>query len=186
MQVDNSTTVKFLERMLKIRITEETIAERYSEWKMRCPTHLSTGQEAVATGICSALRKDDFVLKYLYDNFDIKSDIFLDKDKILNSYLYTALWTAELESDFSIEDGDEDFIVNAKKDIELFVDLSGHLLAGVAEDDIGHDLWLTRNGHGAGFWDGDYPEAGKELDKIASKMGGKDIYVGDDGKLYID
>lgn len=22
----------------------------------------------------------------------------------------------------------------------------------------GHDLWLTRNGHGAGFWDGDWPE----------------------------
>lgn len=20
----------------------------------------------------------------------------------------------------------------------------------------GHDLWLTRNGHGAGFWDGDW------------------------------
>ena len=62
MQVDNTTAVKFLERMLKIRITEETIAERYSKWKMRCPTHLSIGQEAVATGICSALRKDDFVL----------------------------------------------------------------------------------------------------------------------------
>ena len=48
--------------MLKIRHTEETIAERYSEWKMRCPTHLSTGQEAVAAGVCSALRKDDFAM----------------------------------------------------------------------------------------------------------------------------
>src|SRR5262245_12754239 len=28
------------------------------------------------------------------------------------------------------------------------------------EDDelAGHDFWLTRNGHGAGFWDGDYPD----------------------------
>ena len=26
------------------------------------------------------------------------------------------------------------------------------------EGRIGHDLWLTRNGHGAGFWDGDWPE----------------------------
>ena len=48
--------------MLRIRHTEETIAERYSEWKMRCPTHLSTGQEAIAAGVCSALRIDDFVL----------------------------------------------------------------------------------------------------------------------------
>ena len=22
----------------------------------------------------------------------------------------------------------------------------------------GHDFWLTRNGHGAGFWDGDWQE----------------------------
>ena len=48
--------------MLRIRIIEETIANRYSEWKMRCPTHLSTGQEAVAAVAGIALRKDDFVL----------------------------------------------------------------------------------------------------------------------------
>jgi len=48
--------------MLRIRLVEETIAERYLEWKMRCPIHLSIGQEAVAEGVCSVLRKDDFVL----------------------------------------------------------------------------------------------------------------------------
>jgi TPP-dependent pyruvate/acetoin dehydrogenase alpha subunit len=32
-------------RMQLIRITEETIAERYSDWEMRCPVHLCTGQE---------------------------------------------------------------------------------------------------------------------------------------------
>ena len=62
MMIDNRTTLKLYECMLRIRHTEETIAERYSESKMRCPTHLSTGQEAVAAGVCSALRKDDFVL----------------------------------------------------------------------------------------------------------------------------
>ena len=59
---NNRTALKLYECMLRIRHTEETIAERYSESKMRCPTHLSTGQEAVAAGVCSALRKDDFVL----------------------------------------------------------------------------------------------------------------------------
>ena len=29
---------------------------------MRCPTHLSTGQEAIAAGVCFNLKKDDFVL----------------------------------------------------------------------------------------------------------------------------
>ncbi len=50
------------ERMLKIRITEETIAEKYSEWEMRCPTHLSIGQEAIASGVCGNLTNKDFVL----------------------------------------------------------------------------------------------------------------------------
>jgi pyruvate dehydrogenase E1 component alpha subunit len=48
--------------MKRIRFVEETIAERYSQWKMRCPTHLCTGQEAIAAGVCTALRPDDFVV----------------------------------------------------------------------------------------------------------------------------
>ena len=51
-----------LSKMIKIRMTEETIADRYSEGKMRCPTHLCTGQEAVGAVVCSLLRKDDFVV----------------------------------------------------------------------------------------------------------------------------
>lgn len=54
--------VELLWQMKKIRLTEETIAERYSEGKMRCPTHLCTGQEAVAAGVGLALRADDFVV----------------------------------------------------------------------------------------------------------------------------
>lgn len=54
--------LSLLQLMLKIRLTEETIAERYTEWNMRCPTHLSTGQEAVAAGVCAVLRENDFVM----------------------------------------------------------------------------------------------------------------------------
>ncbi len=54
--------IELLRRMIKIRLTEETIAERYSEWKMRCPTHLCIGQEAVAAAVGLALRKDDFMM----------------------------------------------------------------------------------------------------------------------------
>jgi len=53
---------ELLRRMKLIRQTEETIAERYSEGKMRCPTHLCSGQEAVAAGVCLALRRDDLVV----------------------------------------------------------------------------------------------------------------------------
>lgn len=31
----------------------------------------------------------------------------------------------------------------------------------------GHDFWLTQNGHGAGFWDGDWPTYGEQLTKLA-------------------
>jgi hypothetical protein len=50
---------------------------------------------------------------------------------------------------------------------------------------VGHDLWLTRNGHGAGFWDGDYPEPQAErLTKAAHDMREVYLYVGDDGRIY--
>lgn len=47
--------------MLRIRMVEETIAERYAEQEMRCPVHLSIGQEATAVGVCHALRHTDRV-----------------------------------------------------------------------------------------------------------------------------
>jgi hypothetical protein len=49
----------------------------------------------------------------------------------------------------------------------------------------GHDFWLTRNGHGAGFWDGDWsePEAA-QLTAASKKFGEVDLYVGDDGLIY--
>lgn len=49
-------------RMELIRCVEETIAERYNEEQMRCPTHLSIGQEAVAAAVGVALRLDDYAV----------------------------------------------------------------------------------------------------------------------------
>jgi hypothetical protein len=49
----------------------------------------------------------------------------------------------------------------------------------------GHDFWLNRCGHGAGFWDGDWPEPhATALDKAASAFGNVDLYLGDDGLIY--
>jgi len=45
--------------MRRIRRAEETIATLYPEQEIRCPTHLSIGQEAGATGVCLALRITD-------------------------------------------------------------------------------------------------------------------------------
>lgn len=48
-----------LHGMARIRAVEEAIAENYPRGLMRCPTHLSIGQEAAAVGVCAALRRDD-------------------------------------------------------------------------------------------------------------------------------
>ncbi len=42
-------------------MVEEGIAERYAEQEMRCPVHLSIGQEAAAVGVCHALLHTDRV-----------------------------------------------------------------------------------------------------------------------------
>ena len=45
--------------VLRIRLIEEAIAAKYSEQEMRCPTHLSIGQELPPTIICSFLSPND-------------------------------------------------------------------------------------------------------------------------------
>src|SRR5687767_7446319 len=60
-ELNRETAFKLLGKMLKIRLAEEGIAEKYSQQKMRCPTHLSIGQEAVAAAVGLCLRKEDQV-----------------------------------------------------------------------------------------------------------------------------
>jgi len=50
---------QLFKEMLFIRLVEEMIAKKYKEQKMRCPVHLSIGQEAAAVGVCNALSKKD-------------------------------------------------------------------------------------------------------------------------------
>lgn len=49
----------------------------------------------------------------------------------------------------------------------------------------GHDFWLTRNGHGTGFWDRGFDvDISDELTDCAQRSGEVWIEVGDDGRLY--
>jgi len=54
--------IKLLFEMKRIRQYEEGIAARYAEQKMRCPTHLSVGQEAVPAAIGQALTHQDYAV----------------------------------------------------------------------------------------------------------------------------
>ena len=59
---DRKTLVELLRQMLLIRRFEEKSAEAYSMGKIGGFCHLYIGQEAVAVGAISAIRKDDYVL----------------------------------------------------------------------------------------------------------------------------
>lgn len=58
---DMTDTSELYRMMLRIRRVEEAIADRYGAQEMRCPVHLSIGQEAVAAGVCAALEHRDGV-----------------------------------------------------------------------------------------------------------------------------
>jgi hypothetical protein len=48
----------------------------------------------------------------------------------------------------------------------------------------GHDFFLTRNGHGSGFWYRGLGALGERLSKAAKVYSSADAYLGDDGFLY--
>jgi TPP-dependent pyruvate/acetoin dehydrogenase alpha subunit len=62
MLFDKKTAIELFYNMKRIRAVEEEIADRYTEWEMRCPTHLSIGQEAVATAVGHILNKEDLAV----------------------------------------------------------------------------------------------------------------------------
>jgi len=60
--MDKKIKIELYSKMVLIRAIEEMIAERYDQQKMRCPTHLSTGQEAVSAAVGLALEDKDLAV----------------------------------------------------------------------------------------------------------------------------
>jgi pyruvate dehydrogenase E1 component alpha subunit len=60
--LENEDRRRLFRDILRIRRVEERIIELYPEQEIRCPTHLSIGQEAVAAGVCAHLRGEDYVV----------------------------------------------------------------------------------------------------------------------------
>ncbi len=54
--------IRLFEHVLRTRTVEEEIAKRYKFGKMRCPTHLSIGQEGVPAALSLIMRKKDFAV----------------------------------------------------------------------------------------------------------------------------
>lgn len=91
---------------------------------------------------------------------------------------------------YTAEDIAPEALAKMHADCDTFVAQNAKLLEALAKSHPkhfapGHDLWLTRNGHGAGFWDRDYGKLGDILTDAAHAMGECYLYVGDDGKIYL-
>lgn len=113
-------------------------------------------------------------------------------DRALTAYEECADWTecerlgddAEASGNYVIGFHVET-LATFSADVTSFIRDNAADVAELSPESIGHDLWLTRNRHGAGFWDGDYaPEIGKRLTDAAHAYGTCDLYVGDDGWVY--
>jgi TPP-dependent pyruvate/acetoin dehydrogenase alpha subunit len=59
--VDREHWLHMYQNILKIRVFEEKVNQLYLSAKMPGLAHLYAGQEAVAVGVCEALRKDDYI-----------------------------------------------------------------------------------------------------------------------------
>lgn len=74
-------------------------------------------------------------------------------------------------------------------DVQAFVNSSTEerpeIFEGLTDGHIGHNLWLTRNGHGAGFWDAGIGERGDWLTAMAKPFGESSLYVNGDGKVEV-
>jgi len=47
--------------MVRIRFCEESLVEPILKKEVRCPVHLYSGEEAIATGVCAALAEKDYI-----------------------------------------------------------------------------------------------------------------------------
>lgn len=119
-------------------------------------------------------------------------------EDIIGAYIECALWSSTDQSDesggnplddnYSPDDLAPEARASMLADCDDFLDYcdrEGIELTTGNADMIGHDFWLTRNHHGAGFWDRGLGALGNKLTDIAHSYGESYVYVGDDGRLYV-
>lgn len=108
------------------------------------------------------------------------------------AYIECLLWSEVLPDGEPVDDlyDQHDLADEAwreiKQDISDFLEDAMPLIlqTNMTWEQAGHDFALTRNGHGAGYWDRGLGVVGNELSEMASAQGSQHIEVGDNGQLY--
>jgi hypothetical protein len=116
-------------------------------------------------------------------------------DTFTRAYIECALWSSTDESDentggepldknYGPDDLSPDCLASMERDCAAFQATHYDYFANDPRR-AGSDFWLTRNRHGAGFWDGKWSRAiGEKLTQVSHAYGEVNLYVGDDGKIY--
>jgi hypothetical protein len=111
-------------------------------------------------------------------------------ENLVDSALTCLLWTDvdpmgnPLDDNYYLSDIEDATVSEIKADLLNFARMNQADLNMVPLSSIGHDFILTRNGHGAGFWDRGYGALGERLTKSAKTFGSITAEIGDDGKIY--
>lgn len=102
-----------------------------------------------------------------------------------------------LDFGFTADDLSSEALASVTEDCEAFLAANGADLAQYAEERsydpsqgsvmsyAGHDFWLTRCGHGAGFWDRGLGALGDRLSDAAKVYGESYLYVSDEGEVEV-
>ena len=111
-------------------------------------------------------------------------------ESFCNAYMACAMWASDDDDGNSLDGVDASISTDAWKVVRADCDRFWKQNWKMIENDAsqaGHDFFLTRNGHGAGFWDSDWPEAdGKALTAAAHAFGEQHFYIGYDGKIHAE
>ena len=115
----------------------------------------------------------------------------------LNQLVATLLWSSIDDDGNPLDSGNREVSEKLKTslaaDFQEFLDslpknfdAKDHYIGnGDIDGMLEHDYILTRNHHGAGFWDGDWgKELGDTLRRLANHKPEIEAYVGDDGLVY--
>jgi len=138
-------------------------------------------QEIINSYLNCAIWTDEENLKEDDDNMN-RETYKMDKEYWDESEIKELISNPNL----NIHNFDEDSVIKTYLDIKKFLNLVGSAVNDIDESDIGYDLWLTRNHHGAGFWDRGYDvKISDILTKTAESLGTAHLYIGDNGILYI-
>ena len=122
----------------------------------------------------------------VYDNqFTVNSADFM---VMVNAALDCLEWSeVDMDSAIPLSSFGLYFCNNAQivvqTDLRHFCELAGDSLNGLDLQQIGHDFILTRNGHGAGFWDRGLGERGEVLSSFADSFGGVTAFVSECGNF---